>query len=212
MSEKNATSWAITQNGLSYVYTDSIDKSTSGDPLIRGLIYIDLSQPDADLKLIRDETVVKTLKINSSSFYETELVKIAHGVYDIRLNEFVKKEVPLKLGGVYTVVGSVTEKGSKANVITVTEPNSMHVLWLIPQYVIITMGEVMFSVTGLEFAFTQAPVSMKSLLQACWLLTVAIGNLIVVIVAEISIFDRQVRKYLFYFIFKRLIKYLCACF
>ncbi|KAK9298287.1 hypothetical protein QLX08_008303 [Tetragonisca angustula] len=198
VSEKNATSWAITQNGLSYVYTDSIDKSTSGDPLIRGLIYIDLSQPDADLKLIRDETVVKTLKINSSSFYETELVKIAHGVYDIRLNEFVKKEVPLKLGGVYTVVGSVTEKGSKANVITVTEPNSMHVLWLIPQYVIITMGEVMFSVTGLEFAFTQAPVSMKSLLQACWLLTVAIGNLIVVIVAEISIFDRQIFEFILF--------------
>jgi len=31
----------------------------------------------------------------------------------------------------------------------------MHMLWLIPQYFVITMGEVMFSITGLEFSFTQ---------------------------------------------------------
>ncbi|KAF3426273.1 hypothetical protein E2986_07246, partial [Frieseomelitta varia] len=196
--EKQATSWAITQNGLSHVYNDSIDKSSNGNPLIRGLIYVEPSQPDVDLELIQKDAVVKTLKINSSLFHETELIEVAHGVYDIRLNEFVKKEVPLKLGGVYTVVGSVTEKGSKVDLITVTEPNTMHMLWLIPQYVIITMGEVMFSVTGLEFAFTQAPISMKSLLQACWLLTTAIGNLIVVIVAEISIFDRQIFEFVLF--------------
>lgn len=199
VSENQAISWAITQDGLSYSYEDSIDKSDTGDPLIRGLIYVDPSQPAVDLELIQDGTVVLKLKVNSTSFHETkELATVTSGVYDIRLNEFVIKEVPLKLGGVYTVVGSVTEKESKANVITVTEPNSMHILWLIPQYVIITMGEVMFSVTGLEFAFTQAPVSMKSLLQACWLLTVAIGNLIVVIVAEISIFDRQVFEFVLF--------------
>jgi dipeptide/tripeptide permease len=38
----------------------------------------------------------------------------------------------------------------------------------------------------------QAPVSMKSVLQAGWLLTVAFGNLIVVIVAEAKFFDSQV--------------------
>lgn len=40
----------------------------------------------------------------------------------------------------------------------------------------------MFSVTGLEFSFTQAPESMKSVIQGCWLLTVAFGNVIVVII------------------------------
>jgi hypothetical protein len=33
---------------------------------------------------------------------------------------------------------------------------------------------------------------MKSVLQACWLLTVAIGNLIVVGIAEAKFFDSQV--------------------
>lgn len=49
----------------------------------------------------------------------------------------------------------------------------------------------MYSITGLEFSFTQAPESMKSVLQGCWQLTVAVGNLIVVIVAEAKIFDEQ---------------------
>lgn len=41
----------------------------------------------------------------------------------------------------------------------------------------------------------QAPVSMKSVLQAGWLLTVAFGNLIVVIIAEAKFFDSQVLFY-----------------
>jgi dipeptide/tripeptide permease len=41
----------------------------------------------------------------------------------------------------------------------------------------------------------QAPVSMKSVLQAGWLLTVAFGNLIVVIIAEAKFFQSQVLFY-----------------
>lgn len=49
----------------------------------------------------------------------------------------------------------------------------------------------MFSVTGLEFSFTEAPDTMKSVLQACWLLTVTVGNIIVVIVAHSHFFEQQ---------------------
>ncbi|KAJ4436487.1 hypothetical protein ANN_16518, partial [Periplaneta americana] len=44
----------------------------------------------------------------------------------------------------------------------------------------------------------QAPVSMKSVLQAGWLLTVAFGNLIVVIVAEAKFFDSQAYEFLLF--------------
>lgn len=50
----------------------------------------------------------------------------------------------------------------------------------------------MFSITGLEFAYSQAPTSMKSVLQACWLLTTAFGNLIVVIIESAEPFEDQV--------------------
>ncbi|KYN38878.1 Solute carrier family 15 member 1 [Trachymyrmex septentrionalis] len=83
-------------------------------------------------------------------------------------------------------------------VITVTPPNSLHMAWMLPQYIIITMAEVMFSVTGLQFAFTQAPASMKSLLQAGWLLSVAFGNLIVVIVKGSHPFERLVYEIFLY--------------
>ena len=64
----------------------------------------------------------------------------------------------------------------------------------IPPTLILTAGEVMFSITGLEFAYSQAPPSMKAICQAAWLWTVAFGNLFVIIVAETSLFANQVRS------------------
>lgn len=51
----------------------------------------------------------------------------------------------------------------------------------------------MFSITGLEFSYSQAPVSMKSLLTACFLLTTAFGNLIIVVIESAKLFEKQVR-------------------
>lgn len=65
-------------------------------------------------------------------------------------------------------------------------------LLLLPQYIIITMAEIMFSITGLEFSYSQAPSSMKSVMQACWLLTTAFGNLIVIIIEAAVPFENHV--------------------
>lgn len=75
---------------------------------------------------------------------------------------------------------------------------SVNMMWLVPQYVVITMGEVMFSVTGLAFSYDQAPESMKSVVQAFWLLTVAFGNLIFILVAESKIFESQAYEFLLF--------------
>ncbi|CAJ0961251.1 unnamed protein product, partial [Mesorhabditis belari] len=56
--------------------------------------------------------------------------------------------------------------------------NEVSILWMIPQCIVITIGEVLLSVTGLEFAYSQASPTMKSMLQALWQLTVFAGNLI----------------------------------
>lgn len=77
-------------------------------------------------------------------------------------------------------------------------PNSVHLALQIPQYFFITAGEVVFSVTGLEFAYSQAPSNMKAVLQGGWLLTVAVGNIIVLIVAEAATLEDQWAEYILF--------------
>uniref|UniRef100_A0A9J8AJ42 Solute carrier family 15 member 2 n=1 Tax=Cyprinus carpio carpio TaxID=630221 RepID=A0A9J8AJ42_CYPCA len=90
----------------------------------------------------------------------------------------------LDFGAFYTVILSKKSEGLTTIKMEDIQANNIHITWQIPQYVFLTAGEVMFSITGLEFSYSQAPASMKSVLQAGWLMTVAFGNVIVLIVAE----------------------------
>jgi POT family proton-dependent oligopeptide transporter len=49
--------------------------------------------------------------------------------------------------------------------------------WQVFAYVVLSAAEVLVSITGLEYAYTHAPKSMKSTMTAIWLLVVSIGNL-----------------------------------
>lgn len=55
-----------------------------------------------------------------------------------------------------------------------------------------SMGYVMFSIPGLEFAYAEAPSTMKTIIMAGWLLTLAAGNLVVVIIQAIITFEKAV--------------------
>jgi POT family proton-dependent oligopeptide transporter len=54
--------------------------------------------------------------------------------------------------------------------------------WQAPAYVVLTVGEVLVSATGLEFAYSQAPMKAKGTLMAFWSLSVTVGNLWVLLV------------------------------
>lgn len=62
----------------------------------------------------------------------------------------------------------------------------VHVLWQLIPYAIITTAEVLVSVTGLEFAYTQAPRAMKSTIMGFWLLCVTFGNVLVAFLAPLQ--------------------------
>jgi POT family proton-dependent oligopeptide transporter len=51
------------------------------------------------------------------------------------------------------------------------------IAWQIWAYVLLTSAEIMISITGLEFSYTQAPKSMKSVVMAVWLFSVSLGNI-----------------------------------
>jgi len=62
----------------------------------------------------------------------------------------------------------------------------LSVLWQLGPYALLTLGEVLVSVTGLEFAYTQAPREMKGTIMSFWSLTVTLGNYLVVVVAKLA--------------------------
>jgi len=196
-AEATASSWVITPKGLIYNYTDKVDKSDRGKPLVRSLIYLAPNVSNTSLNFVSQNKTVMIILVSELLPLSSELLALDPSEYDVYLgDDLLEKKVSFRLGGVYTIVGSnvprVISKPVAGKTITVTQPNSLHMAVMLPQYIILTMAEVMFSVTGLEFAFTQAPKSMKSLLQAGWLLSVAFGNLIVVIVKGSHPFQRQV--------------------
>ena len=55
--------------------------------------------------------------------------------------------------------------------------NAMSIVWQVLPYALLTFGEVLVSATGLEFAYSQAPASMKGVVMSFWNLTTTIGNL-----------------------------------
>ncbi|MFI5355793.1 MAG: POT family MFS transporter [Opitutales bacterium] len=48
--------------------------------------------------------------------------------------------------------------------------------WQMPAYALLSAGEVMVSITALEFAYTQAPKHMKSIIMSLYLLAISAGN------------------------------------
>ena len=60
------------------------------------------------------------------------------------------------------------------------------ILWQVLAYAVLTAGEVMVSITGLEISYAYAPKAMKSTILAVWLLTVSMGNI------YISVLNRMI--------------------
>ncbi len=76
--------------------------------------------------------------------------------------------------GPYT---EVIEKGVTRRV--VEESSKVTIWWEVLAFVLLTIAEVLISVTGLELAFVIAPKSMTSFVTGMWLLTVGLANLFI---------------------------------
>ena len=57
--------------------------------------------------------------------------------------------------------------------------------WQFVAYIFLTGAEVMVSITALEFAYTQAPRKMKSLIQSVNLLSISLGNVFAAVVNDV---------------------------
>lgn len=158
--------------------------------------------PTVDIKLN------KTLTYRDiGSFNNTDYKELLSKKYPIKVmsngtdDKLLSQKVYFGDGGVYTAI--IQPDPKKNDQLTIKKfadvrANSISMLWQIPQYVTITAGEVLFSITGLEFAYSQAPVSMKSCVMAGWLMTVSVGNAIVVVFAEARLTENMANEFFFF--------------
>ena len=103
------------------------------------------------------------------------------------------KATPLRrmTAGMLVAAGSFVAVALIQQRIDVLGPGKVAIEWQLVPYLIITLAEVMVSITGLEFAYTQAPKRMKSTIMGFWLLTVAAGNVLVSVIAKIKLPEAQ---------------------
>lgn len=89
----------------------------------------------------------------------------------------VFKLTPLRKIGIGFFVTAVSFAISAVIDQQLVEGNQINILWQVLPYIVLTAGEVMVSITCLEFSYTQAPKSMKSVEMAILYLSVSAGNL-----------------------------------
>jgi len=87
--------------------------------------------------------------------------------------------VGMLLGGLAFVISGVLQSA-------IDRGQTLSIAWQIAPYIVLEAGEVMVSATALEFAFAQAPASMKSVIMSFWLLTMAVGNFLVAVLTNLN--------------------------
>ncbi len=121
------------------------------------------------------------------------------GIYPM-LDKLGLKTTPIRrmTWGMFVAAASFAMIGGLQMIMDGSE-TKLNVMWQFFPYLVITIAEVMISITGLEFAYTQAPRAMKSSIMSIWLLTVFFGNLITAYVSQINIFPVASTGYFMFF-------------
>ncbi|XP_067405744.1 solute carrier family 15 member 2 isoform X2 [Emydura macquarii macquarii] len=197
MQEKSVYSLIVYKsegNISSHLIADLKTKPAKGLSAVR---FINVLDQDVNITIGTGPLINVKKNYNVSDYTILE-----RGKYDVKCKteagEFPLELGLLDFGASYTVVINKTSTNTlQAWKVEDIPANNVHIAWQMPQYLLISAGEVMFSITGLAFSYSQAPVSMKSVLQAGWLLTVAFGNAFVLIVAQAAPLEQWAEFVLF---------------
>lgn len=188
LSSGQANSFYVRQGSV-VPFLDSPEKSRDGSPVVRILANTFDNQ---QIRIIDANHPDRLMRFNGTA-NNTNRIDLVASSYEIFVEDRIVGAINLRLGSVTQFL--ISQTGADVFLfreVVLTPSNSIHMLWQLPQYLIMTLGEVMFSITGLAFSYSQAPVSMKAVLQACWLLAIAFGNVIDIIVVGARAFESQV--------------------
>jgi POT family proton-dependent oligopeptide transporter len=171
-----AVFWALwDQQGSSWILqADQMDLVVFGVPLLAS--QIQTLNPILVLMLIPFCSYVLYPAIEKMGIKVTPLRKMGAGLLGTGLS--------------FAMVGAIQlflDSGVKLNV-----------SWQFMPFLVITAAEVLVSIPGLEFAYTQAPKSMKGTMMSLWLLTTAVGNLLTASISELNPFKTAASEFFFY--------------
>ncbi len=76
----------------------------------------------------------------------------------------------------------------------ITQGNTVGISYQVWAYLIITVAEVLVSITALEFSYSQAPNEMKSFIMSLFLFSVSLGNGVTVLVTRFMVEDVAIEK------------------
>ncbi|KAK9499515.1 hypothetical protein O3M35_002540 [Rhynocoris fuscipes] len=174
---------------LNITGTDEVQKSSVGYAKLK-ILYAEKDSIEVMLKGPADLNI----RVNN---YKSDVTDIkTRGIYTLVVNGTeLSPKIELLPGGFYTYLITKTDNLVSGKAFIITKPNSVNLMWQMPQYLVITFAEIMFSITGLEFSFTESPQSMKSVISSIWLLTDSLGNVIVLVVEGLEIFESEAYEY-----------------
>lgn len=190
VGSQHSISQHISSNGLRQ-FEDDPRKSRSGDPKIRILFSYSKT-----ITFIDRRTMVQMLESRSDSL---EPIQLPPGEYDVRVDGTTAALVILRPGSVSSLlIRAVSETRFDYRLVEITPANSVHMLWQLPQYIVLATGATMYGVVGLVFTYSEGPQSMKSVMQATWLLTVAFGHVIDIVIVGANFFQSQANEFFFF--------------
>ncbi|XP_013172036.1 PREDICTED: peptide transporter family 1-like [Papilio xuthus] len=193
LEEKKANSFFLTKNNI-YIYDDNIEKSKSGFPIIRFLITDDVKKP---IEMYNMKT--NNIEVNISTNNINDRWEVFRSKYYIKVGgREILHNTQLESGGVYNIIVAKDTTDYIANVILVTEPNSITILLLIPQFIFLSIAEVMYAVTGSELAFREAPENMKAVVGSIWILMQAFGNILIIIFTRLLVNVQMQTQFIMY--------------
>jgi len=109
------------------------------------------------------------------------IVLFNYGLYPF-LDKLGLKTTPLRRLGAGLVLTALSFVVIAFTHNSIEHGGTPSIWWQILAFMILSAAEVLVSITGLEYAYTHSPKSMKSTMTGIWLLVVSFGNLITAVV------------------------------
>lgn len=105
----------------------------------------------------------------------------------------------IALGGFLSVVAFLIAGILDMHIVDSTE--QLHMMWILPQYILLALVEAIVGVLGMVFANTAGPASLRTVLQASFLASHGLGNMYDILIFSVNSFTVQVNNRIRYAIF-----------